>query len=124
MPYYGDKVPEIRDAGGLSNMSAIMKFYLQRRHFAPTHGSTQFVPDVRYDPLVINKIPDFLITGHVHKISVDMYKGVTIINASTWVAQSEYQSRFGLVPDPCRAILINLKNRDVKILNFEGEKDV
>jgi DNA polymerase II small subunit len=123
MPYYGDKVESIRDSGGLSNTSAVMKFFLQRRHFAPAYGSTQFIPDIRSDPLVIKDIPDFLITGHVHKISVDIYKGVTMINASTWVAQSEYQSRFGLVPDCNRAVLINLKTRDVKILNFEVKKD-
>jgi DNA polymerase II small subunit len=121
MPYYGDKIPEIRESGGLSNMGAIMKFYLQRRHFAPAHGSTQFVPDIRYDPLVISKVPDILVTGHVHKISVDTYRGVTMINASTWVAPSEYQARFGLVPDCCRAIVMNLKTREVKILNFEKE---
>lgn len=119
MPYYGDKVPMIRESGGLSNMSAIMQFYLQRRHFAPAHGSTQFIPDIRYDPLVIDQIPDILVTGHVHKISIDTYRGVTTMNVSAWVKPTEYQSRFGLVPDNCRAILMNLKTREFKILNFE-----
>ena len=123
LPYYGDKVPEIRENGGLSNMSAIMKFYLQRRHFAPSHGSTQFIPDIRFDPMVIEKIPDIFVTGHVHKISVDSYKNVLMMNTSAWVAPTEYQSRFGLIPDNCRAVLVNLKTRDIKILNFESEED-
>ncbi|MGM5484005.1 MAG: metallophosphoesterase [Nanobdellota archaeon] len=123
LPYYADKVPELRNAGGLDKVSEVMKFYLQRRHFAPSHGSSQFIPDIRYDPLHIKKIPDIFITGHIHKISVDSYRGVTLINASAWVAPSEYQSRFGLEPDNCRAILMNLQTRDIKILNFEEEND-
>lgn len=123
MPYYADNVLEIREAGGLSNPENIMRFYLQRRHFAPSHGSTQFIPDIREDPLVISTVPDFLLTGHIHKISVNMYKGVTMINSSGWVAQSDYQKKFGLVPDPCRAVLVNLHTRDVKILNFMNDEE-
>jgi DNA polymerase II small subunit len=123
MPYYADNVLEIREAGGLSNPENIMKFYLQRRHFAPSHGSTQFIPDIREDPLVITHPPDFLLTGHIHKVSVNVYKGVTMINSSGWVAQSDYQKKFGLIPDPCRAILVNLHTRDIKILNFMNDEE-
>ena len=120
MPYYGDKVPEIREAGGLSNAAEkVLKFYLQRRHFAPAHGSTQFVPDIRSDPLVIEKVPDFLVTGHIHKIIATNYRGVTMLNTSAWVQPSEYQGRFGLEPDNCRVVLVNLQSRDLEILNFE-----
>jgi DNA polymerase II small subunit len=122
MPYYADVVPEIREIGGLSKADAVMKFYLQRRHLAPSHGSTQFIPDIREDPLVIDRVPDFFVTGHIHKVSVNTYKGVTLLNTSGWVAQSEYQKRFGLVPDPCRVVLVNLNNRDVKVLNFMKEE--
>lgn len=118
MPYYADNVIEIREAGGLMSPQDVMKFYLQRRHFAPSHGSTQFIPDIREDPLVITRVPDFLVTGHIHKVSVNSYKGVTMINASGWVAQSDYQKKFGIVPDPCRAILVDLHTQDVKVLNF------
>lgn len=123
MPYYGDKVPSIRESGGLSNMSAVMQYYLQRRHFAPAHGSTQFIPDIRSDPLVIDQIPDILVTGHVHKISIENYRGVTMMNVSAWVKPTEYQSRFGLVPDNCRVVLMNLKTREFKVLNFEQVED-
>lgn len=118
MPYYGDNVLEIREAGGLSSPEEIMRFYLQRRHFAPSHGSTQFIPDIREDPLVITKVPDFLVTGHIHKISANTYKGVTMLNTSGWVAQSDYQKKFGLVPDPCRVILVDLHRNEMKVLNF------
>ncbi len=123
MPYYGDKVPEIRENGGLSRMELIMKFYLQRRHFAPSHGSTQFIPDIMKDSLVIEKVPDFFVTGHVHKVVVQNYRGVTMINASGWIKQTEYQKRFGLVPDNCRAIIINMKTRDVNIVDFSKQEE-
>jgi DNA polymerase II small subunit len=123
MPYYGNNVPEIREAGGLQGAAEkVLKFYLQRRHFAPSHGSTQFVPDIRYDPLVIDTVPDILITGHIHKIIAQNYRGVTMLNTSAWVAPSEYQGRFGLIPDNCRAVLINLQTRAIKILNFNKKE--
>jgi DNA polymerase II small subunit len=123
MPYYGNNVPEIREAGGLQGAAEkVLKFYLQRRHFAPSHGSTQFIPDIRYDPLVIDTVPDFLVTGHIHKIIATNYRGVTMLNTSAWVEPSEYQGRFGLIPDNCRAVLVNLQTRDIKVLNFSKTK--
>lgn len=123
MPQVADKVPEIRAAGGLNNPENVLRYYLQRRHFAPMHGLTQFVPDIRYDPLTIVKVPDFLVTGHIHKISVSNYRGVTMMNTSAWTAPTEYQSRFGLKPDNCRAIIVNLKNREFQVLNFMAERE-
>lgn len=122
MPQVADKVPELRAAGGLNAPENVLRYYLQRRHFAPMHGLTQFVPDTRYDPLTITKVPDFLVTGHIHKISVSNYKGVTMMNTSAWTAPTEYQQRFGLKPNNCRAIVVNLKNREFQILNFLDAK--
>jgi len=123
LPYYGDKVPEIREQGGLEKTDLVMKYFLQRRHLAPSHGSTQFIPDIRKDFLLIEKVPDFFVTGHVHKIIIGEYRGVTLLNTSAWVKETEYQSRFGLKPDNCRAIIIDLKTRDLKILNFLKEEN-
>lgn len=122
MPQVADKVPELRVAGGLNAPENVLRYYLQRRHFAPMHGLTQFVPDTRYDPLTITKVPDFLVTGHIHKVSVSNYKGVTMMNTSAWTAPTEYQQRFGLKPNNCRAIVVNLKNREFQILNFLDSK--
>ncbi|MBU0929442.1 MAG: metallophosphoesterase [Nanoarchaeota archaeon] len=118
MPYFADAVNSIRVGGGLDRSDLLMKFFLQRRHFAPTHISNQYIPDSEQDLLLIEKIPDILATGHIHKVTTANYKGVTCLNCSCWAAQTEEQERRGIRPDPSKAILVNLKTRDIKILNF------
>ena len=121
-PYVAENVESIRKAGRLDNPELIMKYLLQRRHLAPSHASTQYLPHSKEDCLMIEKIPDFLISGHIHKTKVANYRNITMMNCSCWIAQTEDQERRGIKPDPCKAILVNLKTRDIKILNF-NEKD-
>lgn len=117
-PYIAENVESIRKSGRLENPELIMKYLLQRRHLAPSHTATQYIPNAEEDPLLIEKIPDFFISGHLHKTKVINYKNVTLMNCSCWVDQTEDQERRGIKPDPCKAILVNLKTRDLKILNF------
>jgi DNA polymerase II small subunit len=118
-PYYGDAIESIRQAGGLENTDNIMVYLLKKRHLAPTHGSTQYQLGYSKDPLVIRSIPDFFVSGHIHRASTKNYKNITLLNSSCWISQTEYQEKRGLTPQPCRAIYIDLKTRESKILNFE-----
>ena len=118
IPYYADSVPSIRQAGGMNRTDLIMKYLLQRRHLAPAHGSNLYVPDPHKDPLVIDKVPDIFITGHVHQACASHYKHVTLINSSCWASQSEDNKRRGIVPTPSRVPLLNLKTREVRFMNF------
>ncbi|MGE0793575.1 MAG: metallophosphoesterase [Candidatus Woesearchaeota archaeon] len=122
--YYSDNVPRIRAAGGQKAVDLIMKFLLKRRHLAPTHGSTLYVPDVYEDPLVIDPIPDIFVTGHIHRVSSVNYRNVTCLNTSCWTAITEDQEKRGLEPQPGRLVLVSLKTRDVKVMNFNATKDV
>ncbi len=117
-PYYADNVPSIRSKGGILRCDLIMKYLLQKRHLAPSHGSTQYIPDPRYDPLVIDKVPDIFVSGHIHQITVADYRHVTLINSACWVVQSEDNAKRGIVPNPAKVPIINLKTRQVKIMNF------
>ncbi len=116
--YYSDNVPSIRERGGQKRAELIMKFLLQRRHLAPTHKSNLYVPDPDEDPLVISTIPDFFITGHIHRMASATYRGVTMINASAWCDVTEDQEKRGLEPQPGRLPVVNLQTRDVKVINF------
>ncbi|MFH1506740.1 MAG: metallophosphoesterase [archaeon] len=116
--YYANHVETIRAAGGQKRPDLIMKYLLQRRHLAPTHTSTQYVPLAKMDPLVISKIPDFFITGHIHRISVGNYRNVTLLNCSSWTGITEDQEKRGLEPQPARVPIVNLKTREVKVMNF------
>jgi len=117
-PFYADTIESIRLKGGLDNTENIMTYLLKKRHLAPTHGSSQYQLGYPKDPLVITKVPDFFVSGHIHKATVKNYKNVTLINSSCWIAQTEYQENRGIVPHPARVIYIDLKTREPKILNF------
>jgi DNA polymerase II small subunit len=117
-PYFADAIETIRASGGLENTDNIMTHLLKKRHLAPTHGSTQNQLGYNTDPLVIKNVPDFFASGHIHRASIKNYRNITLLNCSCWVSQTEYQEKRGLNPQPARAIYINLKTRESKILNF------
>lgn len=116
--YFIDTVSSIRLNGGVDRPDLISKFLLQKRHLAPSHTSTLYIPDRNEDPLVIDKIPDFFITAHLHKLSYVNYKNVSLIGCGCWIPQTPYQEKFGFHPDPSRVHVVNLKTRKVQILNF------
>ena len=120
--YYSENVPSIRQAGGQKVVNQTMKFLLQRRHLAPTHGSTLYIPDPEKDFLFIDTIPDFFITGHIHRANVDSYRNITTINASCWTGKTENQVKRGLENQPAKLPIVNLHTRQVKIINFLSEE--
>jgi DNA polymerase II small subunit len=120
--YYAENVPFIRVAGGQKRSDLILSFLLQKRHLAPTHGSTLYLPDGEQDFLVIDIIPDIFVTGHIHRSTTGKYRNVTTINASCWTETTEDQIKRGLEPLPARVPIINLRTREVKIMNFLSKK--
>lgn len=118
--HYADYVPSIRAAGGQDRCDLIMKFLLERRHLAPSHQSTLYVPDSNSDSLVIDRVPDFFVAGHIHRLMVGSYRNVTMINAACWATQTEDMERRGIVPDPGKVPVVNLKTREVKVMNFRS----
>jgi len=116
--YYVTNVGSIRISGGYKRSDLIMKFLLKRRHLAPSFTSTPYFPSHEEDPLLIKKVPDFFITGHIHYCSVANYKGITMISGSCWQDKTGFQEKLGHEPEPGRVPLVNLKTREVKILRF------
>jgi DNA polymerase II small subunit len=116
--YYANNIQSIRDAGGQKVTERIMKLLLQKRHLSPTHGCNTYVPDPDEDPMLIDRVPDFFITGHVHRVSYANYRGVTVMNASCWSEVSEEQEKRGLEPQPARLPIVNLRTRELRIMNF------
>ena len=116
--YYVANVESIRSGGGYHRSDLIMKFLLKRRHLAPSFRSTPYFPAHIEDPLLIKKVPDFLITGHIHYSSVANYRGVTMISGSCWQAKTGFQEKLGHEPEPARVPIVNLKTREIKVLRF------
>jgi DNA polymerase II small subunit len=116
--YYIANVDSIRNQGGYDRPDLTMKFLLKRRHLAPSHTSTLYMPDQHKDYLVIEKVPDIFVAGHIHKSSVANYRGITMICGSCWQSKTAFQEKFGHHPEPCKVPIVNLQTRNVKILKF------
>lgn len=116
--YYADNIESIRSSGWTARGDLIMKYLLQRRHLSPTHTATVYLPDSKADPLVIDPVPDFFISGHLHQVSNLIYRNVSLVGCGCWEALTPYQEKTGNKADPAKVTLINLKTREVKILNF------
>ncbi len=116
--YYVATVDSLRNNGGYHRADLIMKFLLKRRHLAPSFKSTPYFPGQNDDPLLIRKVPDFFITGHIHYSNIGQYKGVTTISCSCWQGKTTFQEKLGHEPEPARVPIVNLQNREIKVLRF------
>jgi len=116
--YFYDNVESLRKSNALENPGKILTFLLQRRHLAPTHTATVYLPDTRSDPMVIDRIPDIFACGHLHRSAVGSYRNVITINCSCWQARTDFQIKVDNHPDPGKVIMVNLKSRDVEVIQF------
>jgi DNA polymerase II small subunit len=116
--YYADNVDSIRQKGGVDRADLIMQFLLQKRHLAPAHSSTVYSPSSKEDPLIIKKVPDFFLTGHLHKTNVSNYRNITLVSGSCWQSKTSFMEKMGIHPEPSRVPLINFNTREVKIMRF------
>ncbi len=73
---------------------------LKRRHLAPQYGKRCPIAPEKEDYLVIEEIPDVLHSGHVHTFGATVYRGVFVVNSSTWQSQTEFQKKMNLNPMP------------------------
>ena len=116
--YYADTLEYVRSKGGIKRADLVMEQLLRKRHLAPSHKSNLYVPDRKNDPLIISKIPDFFVTGHIHRTTAKMFNNISLLNCSCWLGQTEFQEKVGLKPQPARLILSNLATREIKVMKF------
>ena len=115
--YFIDNIDSLRNGNARDNPNLVLKYLLQRRHLSPTHGSTLYVPGAE-DYLVIGNLPDFIVTGELHRSDVSSYNNITLINCSCWQAKTDFQEKTGNNPDPSKVPIVNLKTREVKMMKF------
>ncbi|MEM4262256.1 MAG: metallophosphoesterase, partial [Thermoplasmata archaeon] len=96
----------------------VMREMLKRRHLAPIYGERTAIAPEEKDYLVIEDVPDIFVTGHVHNAGVGDYRGVIMINASAWQAQTEFQRMHNHVPDPCKAFMVHLGTCRARVVKF------
>jgi hypothetical protein len=52
-----------------------------------------------------------------------VFKHIALIGGSCWQSKTAFQERVGHHPLPARVPIMNLKTREIKILNFERQEE-
>ncbi|MFA7707393.1 MAG: hypothetical protein WCX73_00425 [Candidatus Pacearchaeota archaeon] len=121
IPYIINEIEELRLCGAQATPAKAIKHLLLRRHLAPTHGGFVYIPNMAEDDLLIKEIPDVFSTGDMHRLDIDKYNGTLIICNSCWQTQTPFEEKVGNQPDYCKVPVLNLKTKEIKILDFEDE---
>lgn len=121
LSYHGRSMDDL--IGGIQTLNYnnpldAMKEMLRRRHLAPIYGGKTPIAPEKRDFLVIDTVPDIFVTGHVHGAGISDYRGVRLINASTWQAQTSYQRMHNFNPDPAKLPVVHLGTGKCMIRNF------
>ena len=95
-----------------------MRAMLERRHLAPSWGGKTPISPEPEDRMVIPKIPDIFVTGHVHGHFVEDYKGTLMVHSSTWQDQTDFQMMLGFKPKPCILTVVNLNSFSTTSIHF------
>ena len=120
---FDDLIPAIPGAS-YARPTEVMKRMLQMRHLAPIYGDRTPLAPLPRDGLVIDPAPDILVTGHAHTYGVDRYRGVLLLNASTWQSETEYQRMRNISPVPARAAVVDLATLGLATLDFSAGRPV
>ena len=116
---FDDLIPAIPGAS-YARPTEVMKRMLSMRHLAPIYGDRTPLAPLPQDGLVVDPVPDILVTGHAHTYGVDRYRGVLLLNASTWQAETEYQRMRNISPVPARVAVVDLSTLDLVSLDFSS----
>jgi len=96
----------------------VMKEMLTRRHLSPMYGGKTAMAPEKKDYLVIDRVPDIFVSGHVHGAGKMDYRGIKIINASAWQDQTEYQRAHNFNPNPAIMPVVHLGTGAARMMDF------
>lgn len=95
----------------------VMVECLRRRHLSPMFGGNAIIPE-KLDYLVIEKEPDIVHFGHVHKNGYARYRGTLIINSGTFQDTTDFQRKQGHIPTPARVPIYEFQHDKLRTLDF------
>ncbi|MGC8609891.1 MAG: DNA-directed DNA polymerase II small subunit [Thermoplasmata archaeon] len=119
--YHGTSLNDVADlVKGMKyeNTERLMIELIKRRHLAPFYGRNVPIAPIKNDIMVIEDIPDLFITGHIHMFKYGIYRGILLLNASTWQKQTDYQKMMNLNPMPGYVAIKNLSSRGFEYKHF------
>lgn len=116
---FDDIIPNLPSAS-YERPTEVMKRMLSMRHLSPIYGGKIPLAPLPRDGLVVDPIPDILVTGHTHTAGAERYRGVLLLNASAWIGETEYQRMRNVKPSPGQAFVTDLATHSVIQLSFLG----
>lgn len=118
---FDDLIPNLPGAR-YDQPTEVMKRMLAMRHLAPSYGGKTPLAPLARDGMIIDPLPDIFVTGHTHTYGVEKHRGILLLNASTWLSETEYQRMRNVKPVPARAIVVDLQTQMVNTLDFLRER--
>lgn len=114
-----NEIEVLRKNNAHSTPAKVVGHLLKRRHLAPSHGAgTLYIPNKDEDSMLIKIVPDIVTTGDLHRCDIDMYNNILIISCGCWQSMTAFEEKVGNNPDPGKVPILNLKTREIKILDF------
>lgn len=121
LSYHGRSIDDwISGVRGLTydDPISVMKEMVSMRHLAPIYGQKTALAPEKKDYMAMETVPDIFVSGHVHGAGYQEYKGIKLINASTWQDQTEFQKMHNFNPKPGIMPLIHLGTGNVNMIDF------
>lgn len=120
MHTFVNEIESLRLGKAHEHPTKVVKEILKRRHLAPTHSSVTYIPTEKQDHLLIKEIPDIINTADFHRPDIDTYNNILIVCSSCWQSITPFEEKVGNNPDPCKVPILNLKTKEIKIMDFSG----
>jgi DNA polymerase II small subunit len=114
--YHGASLHDLYSVQGSLSQSRpqeAMIEMLKRRTLMASYGLKQPYAPERKDFMLIKELPDFYFGGDMHHSGFGSYRGTTVVNASTWQSQTEYQLKQGHIPTPGVVPVIELQTLNI-----------
>ncbi len=106
-----DMVTQFKDVTYESPVEG-MKEMVRSRHFGPTYGMRNQIAPEESDLLIMREAPDIFVSGHVHRFGYMNYRGMHLIQGSTWQSQTDFQKMMNLQPQPAKMAIVGLDSPD------------
>lgn len=113
-----DDIEELRIKRASDSPTQVIRHVLKKRHLAPSHSSVVYIPTKKGDPLAISEVPDIIATGEMHRAEVGYYNNILMVSSSCWQSITPFEEKVGNRPEPCKVPILNLKTREVKVMDF------
>ncbi len=117
-----DEINDIRINYGHKSPVRVVEEILKRRHLAPIYGKMDIIPNKFEDELFLDELMDVFVVGGQHRSMIGNYNNILTISTSCFQSRTDFEEKVGNNPDPCKVPILNLKSKEIKILDFSSNE--